>query len=264
MEIEQPVMLEIKKIVDEAKDLKTFIFRYKLSAKPGQFVIVWLPRVDEKPFSISFQDNDRFGITVFKVGPFTEKLFKLRVGDKVGIRGPYGNGFSLRRKRVVLVGGGCGTAPLGFLADELKKKNVDIHYIIGARNKECLLFEKRMKIAGIKTYFATDDGSYGFKGYTTDLLKEIISKHRVDKVYTCGPEIMMKFVVDICDKAGLPCELSLERMLKCSMGICGSCSLDPTGWRVCKDGPVFTGEQIKKVTEFCSYKRDFSGKKIKL
>jgi dihydroorotate dehydrogenase electron transfer subunit len=215
MKIEQPIMLEIEKIVNEAKDLKTFIFRYKLDAKPGQFVIVWLPRIDEKPFSISFQDKDKFGITVFRIGEFTSKMFDLKEGDKIGIRGPYGNGFSLRGKRVVLVGGGCGAAPLGFLADELKKRKIDVNYIIGAKSKECLLFEKRMQIANIKTYFATDDGSYGFKGYTTEVLKKIISEKKIDAVYTCGPEIMIKFVVEICEKAKIPCEISMERYMKC-------------------------------------------------
>jgi len=264
MKVEQPIILRIERIVDEARDLRTFIFRYPLCAKPGQFVIVWLPRINEKPFSISFQDKERFGITVFKVGSFTSKMFELKVGDKVGIRGPYGNGFSLKGEKVVLVGGGCGTAPLAFLADELKKKKADIHYIIGARNKACLLFEKRMKLAGIKTYFATDDGSYGFKGYTTDLLKQILGKNAIDMVYTCGPEIMMKFVNEICSKVNVPCQISMERYMKCGFGICGQCCVDNTGVRVCKEGPVFSGQMIKNIFEFGKYKREASGKKVDL
>jgi len=262
--IEKPLVLEIEKIVDEAKDLRSFVFRYRLNAKPGQFVMVWLPRIDEKPFSISYQDKEKFAITVFNVGPFTSKMFELEVGDKIGIRGPYGNGFSYFGKRAALVGGGCGAAPLGFLADELKKKGKDIHYIIGARSKGCLLFEKRMQMSGIKTYFTTDDGSYGFKGYTTEVLKKIISEKKIDAVYTCGPEIMMKFIAEICDKAGIPCEISMERYMKCGFGICGQCCVDSTGERVCKEGPVFSGDKIKKIFEFGRYKREASGKKVKL
>lgn len=264
MKIEQPIMLEIDKIVDEAKDFKTFLFRHKLNAKPGQFVIAWIPRVDEKPFSVSYQDKERFAITVMKVGPFTEKLFKLKPGDKLGIRGPYGNNFTLQGKRVVLVGGGCGTAPMGFLADELKKKGADVSFIIGSKSKQYVLYLDRMKKAGIKTFITTDDGSFGVKGFTTDLLKTFIEKNNVDFVYSCGPEVMLKPVVEICGKANVPCEVSMERYMKCGFGICGQCCIDPSGVRVCKEGPVFSGQEIGKITEFGSHKRDASGKKVDL
>lgn len=261
--MEQPKMLEIEKIVEEAKDFKTFIFRRNLGAAPGQFVMMWLPSVDEKPFSISFQDSSRFGITVAKVGKFTEELFKLKQGDKVGIRGPYGKGFTLKGSKVVLVGGGCGTAPLGLLADEFKKRNADVHFIIGARSKEYILFKDRMKQTGIKTYFATDDGSFGFKGYTTNILEKFLSKNKVDMVYTCGPEIMMKFVIGICDKFNVPCEVSLERFFKCGIGLCGQCCMDNSGAMICKDGPVFPSSAVKNLLEFGKYKRKKSGKKVK-
>lgn len=262
--MQQPKILEIEKIVDEAKDFKTFIFRYKLKALPGQFVMAWIPELDEKPFSISFQDSKRFGITVFKIGKFTKQLFKLKKGDKVGIRGPYGSGFNLRGKRVVLVGGGCGTAPLGFLADELKKIGVEVNFIIGARCKDYVLFFERMKHSGIKTFVTTDDGSSGFKGYTTELLEDFLEKNHVDMVYSCGPEIMMKNVVDICDRFNVLCEVSLERFMKCGIGICGQCCIDHSGEMVCKDGPVFSGEKVKKMHEFGKYKREKSGKKVRL
>lgn len=260
--LEKPVVLQIEKIVDEAKDFRTFLFRHKLNAKPGQFVMAWLPRVDEKPFSISYQDSERFAITVFKVGPFTKKLFSLKPGDKVGIRGPYGNSFKLEGKRVVLVGGGCGTAPMGFLADELKKAGIDVNFIIGAKSKPYLLYLERMKKSGIKTFVATDDGSFGFKGFTTHLLKSFIEKNRIDKVYACGPEIMLKAVVDICTKAAVPCEASMERYMKCGFGVCGQCCVDPLGIRVCQEGPVFSAKTIKKMKEFGKYKRSASGKKV--
>ena len=262
--MDKPLVLEISKIVDEARDFKSFVFKHKLKAKPGQFIMLWLPGIDEKPFSISYQDDEKFAVTVFKVGKFTEKLFKLKAGDKAGIRGPYGNGFSLEHKRVVLVGGGCGAAPLGFLADELKKNKAKIHYIIGAKTKDCLLFEKRMELSKIKTYFATDDGSYGNKGYTTDILKEILRKKRIKMVYTCGPEIMMKIVAEICEEAKIPCEISMERYMKCGFGICGQCCVDNTGVRVCKEGPVFSGEMINNINEFGKYKRKASGRKVEL
>ena len=127
-----------------------------------------------------------------------------------------------------------------------------------------MLFEKRMQLAGIRTYFATDDGSYGFKGYTTDMLKEVIAKHKIDRVYTCGPEIMMKFVAEICEKVNVPCEISMERYMKCGFGICGQCCVDATGERICKEGPVFSDKMIKRIFEFGKYKRSASGRKVEL
>jgi dihydroorotate dehydrogenase electron transfer subunit len=257
-------MMRIERVVDEARDLKSFVFHHDLGAKPGQFVIAWIPGVDEKPFGVAFQSKNKFAITVSAVGSFTKQMHKLKAGDYIGIRGPYGNGFNIKGKHIVLVAGGYGAAPLAFLADEAAKKNIHVDFIVGARTKALLPYIERMRMAGITTHACTDDGSLGVKGFTTDVLKRLLDEGDVDMVYTCGPEIMMKFVIKLCDEHYVGCEISLERILKCSIGVCGSCCLDPTGWRVCKEGPVFTGEQIKKVTEFNQYKRDFSGRKIKL
>lgn len=262
--IEKPVILEIDKVVEEAEGFKTFVFKHKLNAKPGQFVMLWIPRVDEKPFSVTYQDEKKFALTVFKVGKFTEKLFSMKKGDKVGVRGPYGNPFNLEGKRVVLVGGGCGTAPLGFLADELKKKKVDVNFIVGAKSKNYLLYLDRMKKSGIKTFVTTDDGSFGVKGFTTDLLKTFIEKNRLDKVYACGPEVMLANVVKMCLEAKVPCEVSMERYMKCGFGICGQCCVDDSGVRVCKEGPVFSAEQVSRMKEFGKYKRSASGRKVDL
>lgn len=262
MKIEKPSMIRIEKIVDEAEGFRTFLFRHRLNAKPGQFVMAWLPRVDEKPFSVSFQDRERFAITVMKVGPFTEKLFNLRAGDRVGIRGPYGNSFTLRGKKAVLVGGGCGAAPMGFLADELKKAGADVNFIAGAKSRKYLIYLERMKKSGIKIFAATDDGSFGVKGFATELLKSFIGKNNVDAVYACGPEVMLKPVAEMCANAGIPCEISMERHMKCGFGICGQCCVDSSGERVCKEGPVFSGEKAMKMTEFNRYKRSASGKRV--
>ena len=153
---------------------------------------------------------------------------------------------------------------MAFLAEEAKKIGAEVSFILGCKSGEDVLFEERLKKKGIRFYCSTDDGSYGYKGYSTDMLEEFIDKNHVDFVYSCGPEIMMKKVIEICDKHKIGCEISLERHIKCGFGVCGSCCLDNTGWRVCKDGPVFTKEQAKKIYEFGRYKRSKSGKKVKL
>lgn len=261
--IEKPVMMKIEKIVDEAKGFKTFVFNRNIGAKPGQFVMVWIPRIDEKPFSIAYQDNKKFAITINKVGPFTKRMFTLKEGDFVGIRGPYGSNFNIEGKNIVLVGGGCGTAPMAFLADEAKRRGKNVTFIIGAQTKDYLIYLDRMKKCGIKTIVTTDDGSFGMKGFTTEALQKIIDSEKVDKVFTCGPEIMMKFIIDICDKAGIPCEVSMERYMKCGFGLCGQCCIDEIGERVCKEGPVFDSRKVRNLKEFSKYKRGPSGKKIK-
>ena len=99
---EQPKIARINRIVDEARDVKSFYFDYKMDAKPGQFFLLWLPGVDEKPFGISFQSDNEFGAMICCVGKFTQKLFKLKEGDSVGVRGPYGSSFTLKGKNIAL------------------------------------------------------------------------------------------------------------------------------------------------------------------
>ena len=108
---------------------------------------------------------------------------------------------------------------------------------------------------------STDDGSKGYKGLASDLAKEEIAKEKFDQVLTCGPEIMMKKLYDICKN--IPFQASLERYMKCGFGICGQCCIGE-GLRVCKEGPVFDGKTLKKIQDFGIYTRDASGRKIKL
>jgi dihydroorotate dehydrogenase electron transfer subunit len=261
---ERPVIYSIEKIADEAKDTRSFFFRGELGAKPGQFVMLWVPGTGQKPFGVSYQEKGMFALTVRKVGKFTEKLFSMKAGERVGIQGPYGNGFSGKGKKVALVGGGYGTAPLAFLADEMSGKGKSVSLMTGARSREYILYRKRFGKGGVKVEYSTEDGSLGHKGLCTDRLLEILEKGKIDMVCCCGPEAMMKEVFDICREKGIPAEFSLDRYIKCGFGVCGSCSLDGTGWRVCSDGPVFTLEQLKKVTEFGMYKRDAAGRRVKL
>lgn len=252
---EKPIVLKIAKIKQETPDIKTFTFKYALNAKPGQFIMLWIPGKDQKPISISRQNKNSFELTVFRIGQATEELFKIRVGDNVGISGPYGTNFSIKAKtNIILVGGGCGSAPLRFLADEAKKKKCRITFITGGRTSKQVLFKKEFS----NTCIVTDDGSEGFKGYTTQKLEEII-KNKIEKVYTCGPEIMMKKVVEMCLKYEVLCEISMERYMKCGFGICGQCAVDPLGICLCQDGPVISGDLIKQITEFSHYYRDKAG-----
>ena len=247
-----PVMLTISKVIPEAKNHKTLFFNHKLDVKPGQFIKLWIPGVDSKPFADSFHKKGSFAVTFQIIGKFTKALSKVKAGDIVGLFGPYGNSFSAK-KNAVVVGGGCGMASLSNLIDRLKNPVI----INGARSKDYILFRNRYKSAII----ATDDGSSGKKAFTTDILKELLQKRKYSIVYTCGPEIMMKKVLDICNKYKVNCEASLERYMSCGFGICGKCAINDK--LVCQDGPVFNSKQLSKMTEFGNFHRLKSGRKVK-
>jgi len=255
--MEIPEVLKIKSIVEENKNVKTFFFDKKIQAQPGQFIMVWIPGIDEKPFSVPYVNP--FGITVYRVGPFTEKLIQMNEGEKIGIRGPYGNSFELKSKKNCLVGGGSGIIPLAFLAENVRKKKLNAISIIGAKTKDDLIFLDRMKKSCSKVIVTTDDGTFGEKGFVTGAFESLLKKEKFDCVYTCGPEIMMKKVFDICEEHEVECQASLERYMKCGFGLCGACCLDDV--RVCKDGPIFNSEQLRKLNEFGNLKRDKSGLK---
>lgn len=248
---------KIKKIVFHSKLHKTFFFDLKMKAQPGQFVMVWIPGIDEIPMSLSYIDK-KIAITVEKVGEATKALHKMREGDKIGIRGPYGNGFKIIGKKALFVAGGTGIAGLFPL---IKKYKGEKHVVLGARKKDLLIFKEEIeKIANL--YISTDDGSLGFKGFATDLAKKILEREEFDIVYTCGPEKMMKKLMEICLKMDIKMQASLERYMKCGVGICDSCVIN--GYHVCKDGPVFDLDKLAKMKDFGKWKRSESGKKIKI
>jgi len=251
------MLYKIEKVIIHDSHHKTLFFSCEKCrlAEPGQFAMIWIPSIDEIPMSLS-HIGEMQAITVKKVGEATHALYEMEEGDRIGIRGPYGKGFTEKGGKALFVAGGIGIAPLLPL---IKKYKGEKHVILAARTKSMLLFENELaKIA--RLHIATDDGSHGFKGFATDLMKKLIDEQEFDIVYTCGPEIMMKKVFDICKKNGMDMQASLERYMKCGIGICDSCSIN--GYRVCKDGPVFDFATISKMPDFGKWKRNEAGKKI--
>ncbi len=256
-------ILPIKKIIQENPVTNTYVFEYPLNGKPGQFLMMWIPGVDEKPMSVAFDDGKEFWVTVCKVGPFSEALHNLKVGDKVGIRGPLGTSYSFEKgQRLALVAGGYGAAPMYFVAHEAAKKGCHVDFLIGARTKDLLLYtQKILGLGSINLHIATNDGSEGFKGFVTVMLDEILKKGETDLVFTCGPEVMMNAVGKVCDQHNVDAYMSMEKYMKCGIGVCGQCAVDDTGDLVCKKGPVMHWEDLKKLPEMGSYHRDAQGKK---
>lgn len=264
-----PKPLPIKRIITETPFVKTFVFEHRLDSKPGQFVLLWIPRLDEKPVSIAYDGGDEFWTSIFAVGPFSKKMHELKEGDFVGVRGPYGSWYRYEKgQRLVLVAGGYGAAPMYDLAYNASKEGCKVDFVVGARSKEHLLFMDRLNgLDNVALHVATDDGSFGEKGFNTLLLAGLLDKHkagapadRIDCVYTCGPEMMMKKVSDMCFESSVPAQVSLERYMKCGFGVCGQCCVDATGERMCKEGPVLSNERVRQLAEFGKYRRDSVGK----
>lgn len=241
----------ITKVVEETPTVRTFFFDTSFNPEPGQFVMAWIRGVDEIPMALSY-DN---AITVQKAGPATSALFKLGEGDSIGIRGPFGNGFQLKGDHILLIAGGVGAAPLSPLAEKAYSEGLKVTTLLGAKTKEELVFRERFEAAG-SVMVATDDGSSGTHGYVTRLIPE---QENYDQICCCGPEIMMKKVLDKVEPG--KAQFSLHRYIKCGLGICGACCVD--GLRVCKDGPVFGGEVLKN-SEFGVYRRNECGEKVRV
>ncbi len=255
-----PEIVDILQSEEVGKGVRTLRFEYDHKVEPGQFFMVWLPGVDEVPMSASYCGG-RKGITVKEIGLATKALCTLRSGDKIGVRGPYGHGYTLHDGKILVVGGGTGMASLLPAAEAIgDASRVDV--AIGARNVSELLFADRARAASNNVRTSTDDGTNGLKGTAVDLVADMLSKERYDVVLACGPEKMLFYLLALLQRHDVRCELSLERYMKCGAGLCGSCALDDK--RVCVDGPVFTGEQVQRMNEFGKFRRNEAGQKIKV
>jgi len=262
-------MVTIEEVVQETPTVKTLFFKDAFSnlAKPGQFLMVWIPRAEELPFSIMVSEKKYYAaITVRKHGYGSTALFDQKKGDKLGIRGPYGNSFSLKEdhERIILIGGGTGLVPLVRLLSTIKNKNIKITIIIGAKSKSEIFFTDLIEriLKDNKTHtilISTEDGSFGKKGYPVDLFRDTLSEEgdSFEMVYTCGPELMMKKIFDMAVEKKIPLQASLERYMKCGIGICSSCCINDM--LVCYDGTVFDEKQLQNLSEFGFKYRDKSG-----
>ncbi len=253
----KPASVEIKEIFKETPKVKTFLLNITIEAKPGNFIMIWIPGVDEIPMAIS--SFDPLGITVEKLGDATQALHRKEEGDLIGVRGPFGRSFEITGEKIILVAGGVGIAPLVPLP-ELYEKEFTV--LLGAKKKEELIFLDRLR-ENSSVEVSTDDGSLGYKGYVTDLYETHLKTSSYDLGIACGPEPMMYKSVQISMKNNIPCQISLHRYIKCGIGLCGQCCVDTTGWRVCKEGPVFWDKELELIKEFNKYRRGPDGRKIK-
>ncbi len=227
-------------------------------SKPGQFVQI---RVSDsvspllrRPFSLHSIKKDGFEVIYHVVGKGTELLSKIDVRARgrvplLNVIGPLGNGFAIVKSKIaVLIGGGCGAAPLYCLEEELKKLGIESHFFMGASTDSLLLCQSELAKLKTKLYLSTDDGSCGEKCNVSALYSSYLSSFDKKKtvIYACGPKPMIKAVSEIAVKEGIPCQVSLEEHMACGIGACLGCTVKTVSGnkRVCKDGPVFNAKDL--------------------
>ncbi len=252
----EPAVVKIDRVTEESATSKSFFFNGRIDYEPGQFIMVWIPGLDEKPFSISYHGDDFFGITVACRGRFTRRLHQMTPGDILGVRGPFGNPFAVGKGNVCIIGGGTGMASLAVLVDRQKRGII----IQGAKTASEVLYRDREMFKDMTVY--TEDGSEGTKGLPTAKLEELYKRFGVLNLYVCGPEPMTYKVFEFAERHGLPMQASLERYMKCGIGLCGQCSCD--GLRICLDGPVLDRATLATLSEFGRYARLRDGRKVSI
>jgi dihydroorotate dehydrogenase electron transfer subunit len=245
--------------VIENKRIANDIFILELSGsnklpdlRPGQFAQVKVEGSPvtflRRPFSIHDVDYERntLRLLIQVAGKATETLSRLAIGEALNIIYPLGNSFSApeENEKILLAGGGCGVAPLLFLGKYLKSNGYSPDILLGFRNSERIIeIEEYLKIGNV--FVTTEDGSRGEKGYITG--HTILSTARYDRIYCCGPDSMMRAVAAYSKRNNIKCEVSLENLMACGIGVCLCCVVNTTKGNLCTctDGPVFNVNDLK-------------------
>jgi len=246
--------------VQETPTTVTLRFTFAPAAAPGQFVMLWVPGDDELPMSLSYTEGPSKGVTVKAMGDTSRRVLSLRPGDPIGVRGPYGGSFDLSPRRVLLVAGGSGAAVLAPAAERALQGGARCTVALGATTAAELLFAERFRSMGAEVVVATDDGSAGERGFVTGPAARLLAERPFDAVWTCGPEVMMVKVAESATASRVRAFCSVERHMKCALGLCDACALGP--YHVCVDGPVFDAERLRSETEFGRFHRDASGRRV--
>ncbi len=222
---------------------------------PGQFAEVKANNAPDsflrRPISIHDIDmaNNLIKLLIREVGEGTKSIGQTQVGNHLSLVYPLGNGFSMpasKEAKLLLVGGGCGIAPMLFLGRVLKSNGYKPEFLFGARNASGLLELDEFNLLG-KVYTTTEDGSHGTKGYVIHSPVMRTLNPDIDLIYTCGPDAMMRVVAKYAREHGILCEVSLENTMACGIGVCLCCVTDTVDGHqcVCTEGPIFDSKKLK-------------------
>ena len=247
--------IEVVANVQVAPGVGLVVFRASRTAasvRPGQFVHLRISHdamfMLRRPFSVYRVGGERIEILYQVVGVGTRWLAEAAVGTRMDLLGPLGNGWRIapETRHALLVAGGVGAAPLGMLAEELARRGVAVTVALGAASEERIIARDVFDSVARRVEVSTDDGSCGASGRVTEVCERLLADEALDVVYTCGPEAMQRIVAEQAAAAGIPCQVSLERLMACGVGTCLSCVVETAGGlkRVCVDGPVFDASEV--------------------
>ena len=252
----KPTAVEILKVINETADTKTFRLKLSHSPMPGMFYELSLFGYGEVPISVASYNDKYVDFCIRNVGTVTSALHKLSKGDKIYVRGPYGNGYPMQNfkdKDITIIAGGTGVAPVKGAIEYIEKHKNDyknIKIFLGYRSYDDILFNDAIKRwqKNFNVAIALDKKDPRWSG-SVGVITKLIKKTRLnpDSVYIlCGPPIMLKFVIQELKTINVPDEniyISFERFMQCGIGKCGHCMIEDK--YVCKDGPVFRYDSAK-------------------
>ncbi len=248
-------MHEIKRIEELNPEMTEIEVEAPLVAekiKPGQFIVVRLHEKGERvPLTLYKKDEERGTVSMIfqKVGKSTHQLSTYEAGDELqDVVGPMGTPAEIKKYgTVVCIGGGVGTPEVFPVAKALKKAGNEVIVISGFRTDDLVVCEDELeKVCADQLYITTDDGSYGRKGFTSDVLEELIEEINIDLVHAVGPPIMMKVIAEITEEHDIPTRVSLNSIMLDATGMCGSCRVEVGGEMklACVDGPEFDAHEV--------------------
>ncbi|MEA3475549.1 MAG: dihydroorotate dehydrogenase electron transfer subunit [Candidatus Cloacimonadota bacterium] len=237
-----------KEIINNKYFILTFS-NYDMAGQcyPGQFFRLKNPQQNfpilPRPFSIHNVYENKVSFLIKKVGTATIQFSAMKVGQKIALLGPLGNGFTLHQnKKILIVSGGIGYAPFPFLVGKLNQMKNEIFFFHGGKTAEDIFSNDVIDF--------TEDGSIGEEGLVTDGIEQFLQKNQVDVVYACGPQMMLKKVTEICKQFNIDLQVSLETIMACGIGVCCGCTIriiengKMVYKKVCKDGTVFDGYKV--------------------
>lgn len=250
-DVEKEIMKNHIGTIKELKEVNKNVYLIKIFAptleaiQPGEYISILCEGLTlRRPFSVADFENNMVSVLMKKRGEGTRYLSELKDGDKVEFSAPLGNIFKIENKKTLLVGAGIGVAPLIYLNKKLSETGAKTYFAAGFLTKDDI----------INTFTAhfvsTDDGSNGNKGSICDYLEKIIAEFKPEKIVSCAPHPVLKIVSEVAQKHNLECEVCMEKVMACGIGVCRGCVIKVkqgdavVNKTVCKDGPVFAGKEV--------------------
>lgn len=237
--------------IQQIKEINKNVYSIKFASQtlknisPGEYISILCDGLTlRRPFSVADFDNDSITVLFKKKGKGTQYISNLRVGDDIEFSAPLGNTFEIENKKILLVGAGIGVAPLFYLNKKLKEIGAETFFAAGFLSESDILNDFNFD------FVSTDDGSNGNKGSICDYLERIINDFKPEKIVSCAPHPVLKFVAEIAQKHGIESEVAMEKIMACGIGVCRGCVIQVQkdgkiqNATVCKDGPVFKGEEV--------------------